>query len=408
MKRILVSAFAVLTTVQPAWGQSRPTGYISIFADHFPNRDASELRARVFAEEKLEPSPRLRVVASGFAEGLVADRGRRVTAGTAEPHELSVEVRLRRIDVTAGLTRAVWGRLDEVQPTDVVNPLDASRFLFDGRADARLAVPMVRGRVFAGDKASIEAIYVPFFRRGRFDRLDEATSPFNLAPATGGVARDEPARTLGNAQGGARLNLTTRQVDWSISAYRGFRPFGVYSARIAQGPPVPVQTFPRFTMIGGDFESVAGAWGVRGEVAAFVEDTFQSPNALAALPGRGFDAGAGFDRKAGEYRVGGSVLLHTERYDTEPAGLARSHGRTDLSLVGSADRRFAREKYEGRLFVVYTPTSTSGFVRGIGTAALRDNVAVEASLGWFAGAGPDTIGRFSESDFAYVRLKYYF
>ncbi len=46
-------------------------------------------------------------------------------------------------------------------------------------------------------------------------------------------------------------------------------------------------------------------------------------------------------------------------------------------------------------------------MRGIFTAKLRDDVAVEASGGWFAGDGRDTIGRFADSDFLYARLKYY-
>jgi len=45
---------------------------------------------------------------------------------------------------------------------------------------------------------------------------------------------------------------------------------------------------------------------------------------------------------------------------------------------------------------------------GIATAKLRDQVGIEGSLGWFSGSGPDAIGRFSDSDFLYVRLKYFF
>jgi hypothetical protein len=110
------------------------------------------------------------------------------------------------------------------------------------------------------------------------------------------------------------------------------------------------------------------------------------------------------DRKAGDYRISGQVLVHTEAYD--PAfDLA---GRTDVSLIVSADRTFSREKYRGRLFGVYNPKNDSGFVRGIAGATLRDNLALEGSLGWFAGSGLDTIGRFADSDFIYLRLKYFF
>ena len=72
----------------------------------------------------------------------------------------------------------------------------------------------------------------------RFDQLDEATSPFNLAPP---AARDwpEPETTPRNVQGGGRFTSTVGRVDWGVSAYRGFRTF---------------PTYPRSTMVGGDFE----------------------------------------------------------------------------------------------------------------------------------------------------------
>ena len=62
----------------------------------------------------------------------------------------------------------------------------------------------------------------------------------------------------------------------------------------------------------------------------------------------------------------------------------------------------------GSAIGVYTPTESSAFIRGIALASLRDNVALEGSVGWFAGDGRDLVGRFADSDFAYVRLKYYF
>jgi len=406
-------ALAVIGAARPAWAQpAAPNGHVSVFVDHLPNRDATELRARGFVEEKIDAGERLRLTAAGFAEGLLADRGGRVTDAIVEAQELNAAFHTKRFDLTAGLGRVVWGRLDELQPTDVINPIDVSRFFFEGRSEARLAVPLVRARVFAGDRMSIEGVYVPFFRRGRFDRLDEPSSPFNIEPgavtclAVGcprpEFVRHEPAATAANGQGGARLNVTSGRVDWSVSAYRGFRPFGIYTQTLSD-PGLSIE-FPRFTMIGGDFETVTGAWAVRGEAALFTQDAFQAPAAPAALTGHAFDAGAAVDRKAGDYRISGQVLVHAEAYDP----VFDVPGRTDVSLIVSADRTFSRQKYQGRLFGVYNPNNASGFVRGIAGATLRDNVALEGSLGWFAGSGLDTISRFADSDFVYVRLKYFF
>jgi hypothetical protein len=401
-----------------ATAQTPVSGDVSVFADYFPNRTRTvESRARVFAEKVLDPAPNVLITLSGFAEGLFARRpagargGEPSAVGDAivRVQQASVDLKGERASLFIGFGRAVWGRLDEVQPTDVVNPIDVSRFFFEGRSQARLPVALLCARVFLSEKASIEGVYVPRFRRGRFDQLDEPTSPFNIvgSSAAAGADRQTPAISLKNAQGGARFNATTGRVDWSLSAYRGFEPFGLYTLRASVPGELPaiVETFPRFVMVGGDFETARGKWGVRGEVAGFVRDNFQDRRPRIAT-GSSIDAGGGVDRKAGDYRVSGIVLIHRESYDALIEG--SQSGRTDVSLVLSADRSFARERYQARLFGVANPSERSGFVRGIATAHLRDNVAVELSAGWFIGQGRDLVGRFSDSDFGYVRLKYYF
>ena len=65
----------------------------------------------------------------------------------------------------------MWGRLDEVQPTDVINPIDAARFLLDGRSAARLGVAFVRGRYIASDRFAVEGVLVPVFARGTYDAV---------------------------------------------------------------------------------------------------------------------------------------------------------------------------------------------------------------------------------------------
>lgn len=410
----------------PASAQPLPTGHVSTFVDYVPNRgDTIELRARAFVEEKLQPSPRFTITASGFAEGLV---GRRSPAGPSgergvsdaifRVHDASVETRLGSADLLVGFTRVVWGRLDEFQPTDVVNPLDVSRFFFEGRSEARLPVALVRGRVFLSDRTTIEGVFVPVFRKGRFDQLDEPTSPFNIASDVASrlvvclaigcptlppvLVDDEPRVTARHAQGGVRLSGTAGRLDWSVASYRGFEPFGLIKAAAL----TLVRTYPRFTMVGGDFETVYGAWGLRGEVAAFIEDSFQTPD-LRVASGSSLDAGAGVDRKAGDYRLSTTLIFHREAYDTSPEGPPRV-ARSDLTIIASADRSFSQDRYSVRTFAVVTPSESSGFLRAIATATVRDNVAVEGSAGWFAGSGRDFAGRFGDCDFLYARLKYYF
>ena len=398
LSRAALRLAAVMIVCAPAGVAAQwVDGYASVMVDLLPDvqldtgarHAVTELRARVFAERRFTVGERVRFTAAGFADGLVADRGQpsTITAGIVRAQELHVEAAWEKADLRAGFGRIVWGRLDELQPTDVVNPLDFARFFFEGRAEARMPVGLVRGRLLPSDRFAIEAIYVPVFRRGEFDQLDEDTSPFNVAPAVSRV--ETPARSFANAQGGARATVTTGRVDWAVSVYRGFETVPVYEPIAAAQPglPVVVQRFPRFTMVGGDFETVRGEWGLRGEVAA-------KSNVV--------EGGIGVDRRSGTYRIAGTVMT-TRRLSSHAQGDGG-----DVTLITTIERSFARESRIVRVFAVYNPAEESAFARVIANFNLRDNVAVETSGGWFTGAGIDALSSLATRDFVYARLKVFF
>ena len=145
-RALLVAVVMVVTTAVAFAQTSSTSGSVTIAGDLFPNRDnTTELRSRVFVEELLDPSPQVRLALSGFAEGLVARRptieaphGEQVNDAAGGVLDASVTWKTKHADLLAGFARLSWGRLDELQPTDVVNPLDASRFFFESRSEARL------------------------------------------------------------------------------------------------------------------------------------------------------------------------------------------------------------------------------------------------------------------------------
>ncbi len=394
------AVFTVILASAPAAAQDYDGFFSSLFlampaVDARDGRDegAVELRSRLFTEALFNPSSWLHLRAGAYVDTVVGDRA----AAVVRPADLFVEWRADRFEVRAGMSKVTWGRLDEFQPTDVVNPIDLSRFLLEGRAEARLPVALLRGRVFLPASSTLEGIVVPVFRRGRFDELEEDTSPFRLSP-DGVRVRHQPGMAWENVQGGARVTSTLGRLDWTVSAWRGFEAFPTYS--LAAVPPDPlalviptfIEQFARFTMIGADFETVRGAWGLRGEFAFF-----------DGVSPRSFEGGIGADRRAGDYRV----ALY--------AVVSQADG-TDVTLVGWAERSFARETRSARLLAVYDPADETAFVRGIGAFSVRDNVWVEASAGWFTGAPPstasggsiDVLSLLSSRDFLYARLKVHF
>jgi hypothetical protein len=384
-------------------------GYFSTLLLAMPDVDSAEerqsiveLRTRLLAEGFLDPSEWIHLRAGIYVDALLGDRDAvapQASRGAAivRPSDLYMELRGERVELRAGMSRIVWGRLDEFQPTDVVNPIDLSRFLLEGRSEARMPVALVRGRAFLPRASVIEGILVPVFWRGRFDQLEEETSPFRLSPA-GRRERHEPNVSWKHLQGGARFTSTIGRLDWGVSAWRGFESFPTYSLApfpldpLALIVPTFIETFPRFTMLGADFETVRGVWGLRGEFAWFDGGTPRS-----------FEGGVGADRRAGAYRVAVNTVV--------------SHGEeTDVTLVGWAERTFARDTRRARLLAVYDPADDTTFIRGIGAISVRDNVWLEGSAGWFAGempaarsvSGADVISLLARRDFVYARLKVHF
>jgi hypothetical protein len=428
---------AALTLALIAWVpvKAQVTGSASAMVDVLPDPDkaerrqtVTELRLRVFAEGKRDVGEHFRLNASGYVEGLLGDRGvsETVTDAVIRPVDLYAEWSYPRFEIRAGASRIVWGRLDEFQPTDVVNPIDLARFLLEGRGDARLSVGVVRGRVFLPGSSTLEAVLVPAFKAGEFDQLDGETSPFNVSASnvvsgfsrtsdvvsgfSRTITRDEPDLAWHNMQGGVRFTSTASRVDWGLSAYRGFRSFPIVTALVTPQGISATETFPRFTMIGGDFETVRGPWGLRGEVAAFVDDALQASTVPRGVSGKSVEAGVGLDRRAGDYRVGANVLWSWRSADEVDAlGVADEslHG-SDVTLVITADRSFARETRTVRAFGVYNPGDRTAFGRVIAAVSVRDNVWLEGSGGVFTGTSTDVIGRLSRCDFLYGRLKVFF
>lgn len=422
MRTAALALGASLMATTPLVAQAPVTGYVSMLVDVVGRSRTSgedhhadvEWRPRVFLEHRRDLGAHVRLRLSGYVEGLAADRHQADSPTTdlvARPQELYVEFVSERADLRLGYSRIVWGRLDELQPTDVVNPLDLAKFFFEGRAEARLPVAMARARIFLPAATTLEGVVVPKFRPGRFDQLDEPTSTFNLgvrrprdarAPSPDS-RRTEPVMAWANLQGGARLQTTSGRVDWSVSAYRGYETFGVLQLA-ADGTAIE-EVFPRFTMVGGDAETVRGEWGIRGEVAAFVTDSIQALARPGAATGRSIEGGVGADRKAGNYRVSANVLLR--RRSAADVG-AMSVDEHDVNLIASINRLFSRETRTLQVFAVYDPTEATSFVRGIFTVSLTDRLSIEASGGLFSGSGSDTLGRLSDRDFAYVKVRRHF
>ena len=213
--------------------RSRPPATSRAVLDYLPNRSTRSSCARGPSPRRSsQPSQRLTSRPPGSSRGccratvrrLRRQANGRVDRGSSRAGRQRRRSVAKRLDVLAGFASRRLGTPRRAAADRCHQ--SARRVAVLLRRPQRGAAcrwrSFARG-VFAGDELTLEGVYVPIFRRGRFDQLDEPTSPFNLAGSrrrtrtclaigcpTLPVVLVETSRRLqpANAQGGARLSGT--------------------------------------------------------------------------------------------------------------------------------------------------------------------------------------------------------
>jgi len=169
---------------------------------------------------------------------------------SVEIAEAYADLYLPRLDVRVGQQKFAWGRLDELQPTDVLNPRQWSDpFLLD-EEDAKIGVPALRAAYYPehvpprlATDTSLTFVWVPVPIAFRFPLVAERWFPSSIVPqrldiprgaaAPGlppfGIAitprlRTEnrpPAQQLDEGAVALRLAGVHEPVDWSLVYYDG-------------------------------------------------------------------------------------------------------------------------------------------------------------------------------------------
>lgn len=206
-----------------------------------------------------EIAPRLSdAVDLRFAGWAQADSAR---GGRADLIQGYARARFGPVELLAGREIVVWGRADRLNPTDVLSSRDYTLLVADddeqrrGSAMARLRLGL--------DALTLDGYWLPEFRPNRFP-LERRRPGVQILPDQEVDAQDQFA---------VKLDRSGGRVDWSIGWFQGrdrtrdLTP----AAPTAAAPPgtrLAIQeTYPKVRVLGADFATVAGSFGLRGEIA---------------------------------------------------------------------------------------------------------------------------------------------
>ena len=335
----------------------------------------------------------------------------RVTDAIARVHEATAEIRLGRFDLYARLRAGSLGAARRAAADRrhqsarrlavLLRRTQRSAAAGSGRSAAASTSPTTVAR--RGLRAVLPARPVRSARRAVFSlQHRRGLQPdMSVCLAIGcplaavSVQEERAVGALGQRAGWGAFQRHDRPARLEPQRISGFEPFRSSQfrspARRSAGTSLPViaSTYPRFTMIGGDFETVSGRVGCsRGGSGVRPRQLPDAPIHRSWAAARSTPASASIARP--ETITSAARSCFTTSGPNRRGG--NETGRTDVSFIVSADRTFARDRYQIRAFSVYNPSEAP---RSCGESRLRSCATTSRSkrpAGWFAGAGATRSG----------------
>ena len=203
-----------------------------------------------------------------------------------------------KADIRIGLQKFAWGRLDEINPTDILNTEDMTDPVLREESERKQGVPAVKANIYT-DIVNCELAWIPRYLPYRLSMPDERWFPavlrvpesietnsmFGSVPVNASYADiDLPPLTLDNSEAGVRLSRSIAGWELSVSYFSGYDSMPVFAVPtelvVELTDPAALQTeiqanvtatprLKRMQVIGADFSTTLGGFTIRGEGAYF-------------------------------------------------------------------------------------------------------------------------------------------
>lgn len=203
-----------------------------------------------------------------------------------------VNLFLGKFDFRIGQQVLVWGRADGFNPTNNLTPTDFTTFSPD-EDDKRLANFIAKG-TYNFYPFKLELDWIPGYKA--------SVLPFGNANLPTGVSWGEdqiPCLKWKNSSFGLKLDLEKPSFDGSLSYYKGYYKMpSLNYALTTNGAEVFTQPW-KVQVLGADFSTAAGSYGLRGEFAYTLPDN--DSDSIFSSPCQQLEYTLGIDREWGNF-----------------------------------------------------------------------------------------------------------
>jgi hypothetical protein len=330
--------------------------------------------------------------------------------------EAYAKLRFGPVDFRIGRQIVVWGKADEFNPTDFINPEDYREFISLSKAERKIGIFFPRIDYYMGN-FKLEIIMIPTFTPSEIP-LDSAHPwiPIQIRqlyhdPRIRIAEADKPEGVLENAEYAARISAVMPGFDFSVCVYSGYFdiPVMVRTGFIPPDTTLLTSSYKQYQAAGFDFATEIGGWGVRGECAYILKGYYETNNVMDA---DGIERSPSFSFVLGADRSFGDELYLNLQWIEQLLSAyeeGMSVDRIENRFVASGYRTFFYDELElGFSAMVYKVRDSDYLLHPYISYSVADGVSVESGIYLFGGPRESLFGQFDENDCISFNVSFFF
>lgn len=233
--------------------------------------------------------------------------------------EAYIDYYSRMLDIRLGKQVIAWGKADEINPTDILNPQNLANITED-KSIRKIGLFSLKADWKCYDFV-LEGVWKPEFQSLQLPPLNSRWAFFTIPGLTELPSPIYPTNKLANTEWALKLSRTISMFDFSVSYFDGwdniFTPKLVFNP-VTQQMQLDQLIFNRTKMFGADFAGSIRSVGVWGECAYFRTEDAEGTDPFIKNPYVQFVVGADYTFS---YNIKANMQYFQE-YITKVAGVA--------------------------------------------------------------------------------------
>jgi hypothetical protein len=332
--------------------------------------------------------------------------------------EAYVDYYSRMLDIRFGKQVIAWGKADEINPTDILNPQNLTN-VTEEKNIRKIGLLMLKMDWKFYDFV-LEGIWKPEFESMQLPPSDSQWAFFTIPGSAALPLPSYPTNKLKNTEWALKLSRTVSMFDFSISYFDGwdniFTPTFAYNPTTHQ-MQLDQLVFHRTKMFGADLTGSIHSIGVWGEFAYFRTEDTEGKNSFIKNPYIQYVVGAdytfGFNIKANvQYFQQYVTKIDNDAEDKSENAIISKLG-IGLPLEQAASLRIekkfgAGEVHRVELFGLYDIKHRGIMLQPKLSLSPQDAFTVEIGTIIFEGKSQSIFGRFDKNDQFYFKCTYSF